>query len=99
MIRFSRNGSRLFVGFDLSATDISLSDDERAKLGTLWLDTEQGNPVAAAALMEQLRRALDRRIERIRREAYAQGAKDRASKARLFSNSLCLAPHSGGCYR
>lgn len=99
MIRITRDGSRLFVGFSVEALNLSLTDDEKSKNGTLWFAMERGDAISAAAVLSLIQTALADRIKAIRREAYEQGAKDRALKARFFSSSLDTAPHSGGCYK
>ena len=57
-----------------------------------------GIPLAAEALAQVLRQAFEQRIERIRREAYEQGARDRARRAKHFAGVFRNGMNRGGCY-
>ncbi len=98
MIRISRNGTRLFVGIESSA--LGLGDQaEQEKTPVLWFDLEVGgSPIAADALVDEIRGKLNKRISDIRRLAYNQGAKDRARKRKNFSGATSIDLFQDGCY-
>lgn len=57
-----------------------------------------GSQYAVEALAREMAKQLRETIETIRKEAYAEGAKDRAMQADLFSDELKAGEFRGGCY-
>ena len=55
-----------------------------------------GSGVAVTALAQRLAQELRQNIQQIRRDAYRQGARDRANKAKYFSDQW-TSSHRGGC--
>jgi hypothetical protein len=56
-----------------------------------------GSDCAVSALAQRMQEAMEAQIEAIRREAYKQGARDRAMKATIFDNCWRVDTWRAGC--
>lgn len=94
VIRFGREGTDLVV-FAAIPPSVNAGKEQhyplRFSLG--------GSEIAVEALAQHLQRALEERLSRIRREAYAAGARDRARKATTFAGDWDVGErnYNGGC--
>jgi hypothetical protein len=93
MIRIRSEGTALRVDVDIPS---NLND---GKLECYPLKTELGgSDVAVRALAIAMQEKLDQTIQLIRKEAYRQGARDRAMRANSFTCVLRAGVHRGGCW-